>query len=75
MRYHRGMDRDDDAPRPPPAHWLEAIAESDADSAAGRIVPAAVVHAELRASLARLEAKLAGLLEPEAKPSSVPQER
>lgn len=50
------MDHDDDVPRPVPAGWLEVMDESDADLAAGRIVPAAVVHTELRASIARLEA-------------------
>jgi hypothetical protein len=56
MRYPPRMDHDDTTPRPVPVGWLEAMAESDADLAAGRIVPAAVVHAELCASIARLEA-------------------
>ena len=49
----------DDAPPTPiaPAEWLEVLAESDADIAAGRIVPGDVVMRELRDSLARLEAK------------------
>jgi len=42
-----------------PAEWLEVLAESDADIAAGRIVPSDVVMRELRDSLARLEAKKA----------------
>ena len=47
---------DDDTPRPPPPEWLRAIARSDADLAAGRIVPASVIHVGLNASIARLEA-------------------
>ena len=46
-----------------PADWLEALAESDADLAAGRIVSADAVLRDLKDSLARLEAKAA------AKPS------
>jgi len=42
-----------------PAEWLEVPAESDADIAAGRIVPGDVVMRELRDCLARLEAKKA----------------
>jgi hypothetical protein len=42
-----------------PAEWLEVLAESEADLAAGRIVPGDVVMRELRDSLARLEAKTA----------------
>jgi hypothetical protein len=40
-----------------PAGWLEALAESDADLAAGRIVPGDVVLRNLKDGLARLEAK------------------
>jgi len=40
-----------------PAGWLEALAESDADLAAGRIVSGDEVMRDLRESLARLEAK------------------
>jgi hypothetical protein len=43
-----------------PTDWLEALAESDADLAAGRIVPGEVVLRDLKDSLARLEAKAAG---------------
>jgi predicted transcriptional regulator len=39
-----------------PAGWLEAIAEGEADLAAGRIVPGDEIMRELRESLARLEA-------------------
>jgi len=42
-----------------PAGWLEVLAESDADLAAGRIVPGDEVMRDLRESLARLEAKTA----------------
>jgi hypothetical protein len=42
-----------------PADWLEVLAESDADLAAGRIVPGDVVMRDLRDGLARLEAKAA----------------
>ncbi len=42
-----------------PEGWLEVLAESDADLAAGRIVPGEVVLRDLRDSLARLEAKAA----------------
>jgi len=48
-----------DTPTPAiaPAEWLEVLAESDADIAAGRIVPGDVVMRELRDCLARLQAK------------------
>ncbi len=42
-----------------PTEWLEALAESDADLAAGRIVRGEVVLRDLKDSLARLEAKAA----------------
>lgn len=53
--------RMDDTPHhaPAPAGWLEALAESEADLAAGRIVPGEVVMKDLRDSLARLEARAA----------------
>ena len=38
-----------------PAAWLEAIAEGEADLAAGRIVPGDEIMRELRESLARLD--------------------
>jgi hypothetical protein len=44
-------------PAAAPAEWLEALAEAEADVAAGRVVPAALVLQELRASLAQLQAK------------------
>ena len=40
----------------PPHEWLDSMNRSDADLAAGRIVPASVVHAELDATIAELEA-------------------
>ena len=42
-----------------PAGWRAALAESDADLAAGRIVSSDVVLRDLRDSLARLETKAA----------------
>jgi hypothetical protein len=42
-----------------PAGWLEVLAESEADLAAGRTVPAEIVRRHLLESLARLEAKRA----------------
>lgn len=74
-RYHRAMDHDNDAPRPIPAGWLDALAESDADLEAGRIVPEATVRGELRASIARIEARLADadqVDQPEPQPSTAP---
>jgi len=44
---------------PSEAELLAALARSDADIAAGRVVPAAVVHAELAAAIARIEARRA----------------
>ncbi|MBW4092001.1 MAG: hypothetical protein HIU82_12975 [Proteobacteria bacterium] len=42
-----------------PAEWLEALARSEADLAAGRIVSGEAVHRELQDSIARLEANAA----------------
>ena len=42
-----------------PPGWLEILAESDAELAAGQIVSGATVHRELQESIARLEAKAA----------------
>ena len=42
-----------------PAGWLEAVAESEADLTAGRIVSGEVVMRDLTESLARLEAEVA----------------
>jgi hypothetical protein len=54
--YYRSMN---DTPASPiaPQDWIKALAESDADFAAGRIVPGDVVLRGLKDSLARLEAK------------------
>jgi hypothetical protein len=41
------------------AGWLEVLAESDADLAAGRVVAGDVVMRDLHDCLARLEAKAA----------------
>jgi hypothetical protein len=46
-------------PTPAPAGWLEALAESEAQLAAGQTVPADTVHQGLRDSIARPEAKRA----------------
>ncbi len=47
-----------DKPEQTPANWIEALAESDADIAAGRIVPGEVIMQELRESIARMDPKL-----------------
>lgn len=56
VRYHCTMDQDDDAPRPMPPGWLEALERSDADLAAGRTVPGEVVMERLRRTIAEIEA-------------------
>jgi hypothetical protein len=38
-------------PRTPPEHWDDALAESRADLAAGRIVPASKIHTLLQQTL------------------------
>lgn len=50
---------DTQTPAIAPAEWLEVLAESEADLAAGRIVPGEVVMRDLQDCLARLEAKAA----------------
>ncbi len=49
----------DDTPNPGagPAGWLEALAESEADLAAGRIVPGEEVMRDLQDSLDRLKVR------------------
>jgi hypothetical protein len=42
---------------PAPQDWLDALAESDADLAAGRVVPATLVLRDLQDSLQRMQAK------------------
>ena len=54
---HHTHPGDWDPPMPGEAELLAALARSEADLAAGRIVPAAVVHEELRAALERIEAR------------------
>jgi hypothetical protein len=54
------MDEFNRTVRPAPAEWLEALARSDAELAAGLTVPAAVVHRRIRESIARAEAKRVG---------------
>ena len=49
----------DDAPRLPPAEWLEALARSDADIAAGRTVTWQEARARLLALQDELEAEQA----------------
>jgi predicted transcriptional regulator len=49
-----------------PTEWLEAIAEGEADLAAGRVVPGDAIMHELRESLARLEARSEEPTPPEA---------
>lgn len=56
------MDDDPDHPTPPqpaPEEWLKILEESDADLAAGRVVPYSVIKAELDETIAAIEAKLA----------------
>ena len=49
----------DDTPHPldAPSDWLQALAESDADLAAGRTVPGQMVRQGLLDSIARIEAR------------------
>lgn len=54
---HHKLPADWDPPMPSEAELLAALARSEADIAAGRIVPASVVHEELRAALERIEAQ------------------
>ncbi len=44
-----------------PDGWLDILAEGDADVEAGRVLPASVVHQDLKESIARLEAKAKAL--------------
>jgi hypothetical protein len=51
---------DDNPPSAPvPAGWLEVLAESEAELAAGLTVPGDVIMSELYESIARMEAKQA----------------
>jgi hypothetical protein len=49
---------DDTSPASAPAEWIEALERSQAELAAGKTVPAEVVHKMLRESAARIEARL-----------------
>jgi len=51
------MDEITPTTRPVPAGWLEALAESEAELAAGLTVPGDEVMRELYESIARLEAR------------------
>ena len=53
------MNRDENAPHPIPAGWLEAMDESDAQLAAGQTVPLEPLLDELRRAAEQLEAELA----------------
>ena len=56
----------DDAPTPTraPIGWLEALAQSEAELAAGMTVCGDVVHQRIRDSIARIEARRAAALGP-----------
>jgi PHD/YefM family antitoxin component YafN of YafNO toxin-antitoxin module len=54
---------DDPLPIAPPG-WLEALAESEAELAAGKTVPSEPIMQRLRETIARLEAKRAGATAP-----------
>jgi hypothetical protein len=50
---------DNSTPTPVPAGWLEALAKSEAQLAAGLTVPGEAVRRRLHDALARLEARQA----------------
>ena len=54
------MDQNTPTTHPVPAEWLEALARSDAQLAAGLTVPAQVVHRRIRDCIARIEEKRTG---------------
>jgi len=58
----------DDIPTPAiaPAGWLEALARSEGELAAGQTVPGEVVHQRIRDAIARIEAKRGTRLRREA---------
>jgi DNA recombination-dependent growth factor C len=56
---HHSRPTDWEPPMPSEAELLAALARSDADIAAGRLVPASVVHEELSAAIERIEARKA----------------
>jgi hypothetical protein len=63
------MDEITPATRPVPAGWLEALARSDAELAAGLTVPSETVHRRIRESIARIEEKRAGGAKPRVAPT------
>jgi hypothetical protein len=48
---------EEDTGLPPPDAWLKALDRAEADIAAGRTVPASVVHAMLEETIVRMEAR------------------
>lgn len=57
VRYHHPVDDTGDKNRnAAPAGWLEALARSEADVAAGRTVPGEAVMERLRKTIAEMEA-------------------
>jgi hypothetical protein len=52
---------EEDTVLPPPAAWLESLDRAEADIAAGRTVPASVVHAMLQESIVRMETRAQNL--------------
>lgn len=66
------MDDDDEAPRPPPAHWVEAIEEGDAELARGLTVPLKPLLDEMRRAAEELETRLVG--RPESRPAPASSE-
>jgi hypothetical protein len=54
---HHMRPADRDPPMPSEAELRAALARSEADLASGRVVPASVVHEELRAALERIETR------------------
>ncbi|GEM_PF-5253074 len=63
------MDEITHTTRPDPGGWLEALARSDAELAAGLTVPAEVVHRRIRDCIARIEEKRADGVMHEASPA------
>jgi hypothetical protein len=63
------MDEITPTTHPVPAGWLEALARSDAELAAGLTVPAETVHRRIRESIARIEEKRASGAKPRVVPT------
>lgn len=69
---------DDDAPRPAPPGWLEALDRGEADVAAGRTVPGEAVMERLRQTTEGMRdhaAPASGCAGPEAVPACGPSSR